>query len=225
MTNVTTSVKLQIDMDCAPYTDEYKDPQTELFKTLDAMKDVRYNILDYHDNNKDIEDELLEHGMTCILTPEIKHEATGTPYDRPKDIVIVLKKFLDRVILSDHLILVDYYMFSDKNEKSHYSNFITQIFSDHLKKLQKITFITSKDKYKRDTEKAIFENFLNVKRHLKLETKFSDLFHDRFWLCGKKGLFVGTSMNGLGKKYCLIDYINNDDILDINKYLTDEGLV
>src|SRR5574337_550283 len=212
MTKVITSVKLQIDLDCEPYTDEYKDPQTELFKHLDSMKGLRYSVLPFDDNNKKAEEDLLDRGPTVILTPEVWLEATGTPYDKTKDIIVVFKKYLDRVVLSDHLILVDYYIFSGKNEKNKYSDFITQIFSDHLKKLQKITFVTSKDKYKKDTEQAIIENFLNVKRHLKIETKFSDKFHDRFWLCGKRGMFVGTSLTGIGKKYCLIDYINHDDI-------------
>lgn len=225
MTKVITSVKLQIDLDCMPYISEYKDPQTEFFNLLDSIKGLSYSELPYDDNNKKAEEDLIELGQTVILTPEVWHEATGTPYDKTKDIIVVFKKYLDRVVLSNHLILIDYYIFSDKNEKNKYSDFITQIFSEHLKKLQKITFITSKDKYKKKTEQAIVESFLNIKRHLKIETKFSDKFHDRFWLCGKKGMFVGTSLTGIGKKYCLIDYINHDDILDINKYLLDEGLI
>ena len=218
-------VKLQISIDCEPYTKEYKDPLKEFYKTLKSIKGLQYTVLPIEENDKISEENIFEHGQTKILTPKEYYEAIGTPYDNAKSIIAVFKKFLDRIILSDHLILVDYYIFSDKNEKSKYSDFIIQIFSDHLKKLQKITFITSKEKHKKETEKAIFDGFHNIKSHLKIETKFSNLFHDRFWLCGNRGLFVGSSLNGLGKKYCLIDYIKSEDILEINKCISSEGLI
>ncbi|OFY17738.1 MAG: hypothetical protein A2W98_08530 [Bacteroidetes bacterium GWF2_33_38] len=220
-----TSLKLQIDIKCESYTDKYLDPQTEFFKVLKSINGLSYTILPFEDDSKDIETDLVEKGQTRILTPEIKYEATGTPYNRAKDIIEVFKKFLDRIISSEHLIIIDYYMFTDDNENMKYSDFITQIFSKHLKKLQKVTFVTSKKKYKKHTEKAIYDSFLNVKSQLKLETKFSDLFHDRLWLCGKRGLFVGASFNGLGKKYCLIDYVDKNDIMDIKTYLLKEGLI
>ena len=220
-----SSLKLLIDIDCDSYTNENIDPKTKFFEGLNSMDGVKYKILPLNEINTKSEEDIFERGLTNILTAEIFHEVLGTPNDNTEEIINVFKKFLDRIINTDHLILVDSYIFSDKNEKNKYSDFVYKIFSDFLKKLQKITFITSKLKYNNETEKVIFENFKNKNTSLILETKFSNLFHDRFWLCGKKGLFVGSSLNGIGKKYCLIDYIDHDDILDINKHLVANNLI
>lgn len=64
-----------------------------------------------------------------------------------------------------------------------------------------------------------------MKSKLQLDTKFTKKYHDRFWICGNSGLFVGTSFNGVGTKYCLVDYIDHDDVLAIMKSIKDEGLI
>jgi hypothetical protein len=41
-------------------------------------------------------------------------------------------------------------------------------------------------------------------------------YHDRFWIVDEtKGLFVGTSLNGIGKKYSIVDYLDSHDVADI----------
>jgi hypothetical protein len=50
--------------------------------------------------------------------------------------------------------------------------------------------------------------------------KMTDDFHDRFWIADKaKGLFVGTSLNGIGKKYALVDVMRDEDTATIVKEL------
>lgn len=220
-----TSLKLHVDIDCKVYDEDCKDPQTEFFSQLQGIKGVKYSVLPYDADTARAEDELLERGMTNLMTPTYHHETAGTPYDKRPDIIAVFRKYLDRIILSDHLVLVDAYLFSDKDEKGKYSQFVNGIFSEHLKKLQRVTFITKKDSVNKAAKEAITEGFLNVKRQLKIEVKYTDLFHDRFWICGNRAIFVGTSFSGLGKKYCLIDYIDQDDLLTIKGYLKNEKLL
>ncbi|WP_422658929.1 hypothetical protein ACK8P5_25280 [Paenibacillus sp. EC2-1] len=45
----------------------------------------------------------------------------------------------------------------------------------------------------------------------------TDDFHDRFWISSeaKKGFILGTSLNGLGKKICLIDFLKEDDVIEL----------
>ncbi|OOE39103.1 hypothetical protein BZG06_15875, partial [Salinivibrio kushneri] len=39
-------------------------------------------------------------------------------------------------------------------------------------------------------------------------------FHDRFWInpVNQKGLIVGTSINGIGKKISLVDKLQDQDV-------------
>jgi hypothetical protein len=48
--------------------------------------------------------------------------------------------------------------------------------------------------------------------HISVEHSKSKYFHDRFWIADDlRGIFVGTSLNGLGKKYALVDNIRDSD--------------
>ena len=49
----------------------------------------------------------------------------------------------------------------------------------------------------------------------------TDMFHDRFWIIGEKGIVVGTSFNSIGKKIALLDYISDEDVKTIRKYIDD----
>jgi len=49
-----------------------------------------------------------------------------------------------------------------------------------------------------------------------ISTKYSDVFHDRFWIADEvRGVFVGTSLNGIGRRYAIIDYLQQRDVVDI----------
>lgn len=219
-THITLKIKIGIDADI------YSDPKEDFLNKLSRIDNVEYEILS---NNLIEENSLIEkifiNGLTDTIKEEDKSYAIGTPYDKSNEIVVVFKKFLDRIIISDHLILVDPYIFSDNNIKQNYSNFLIEIFNYHLKKIQKVTFVTSKNKFKKETQRFIYEGFHNIKNKITLETKFSSLFHDRYWICGNRGIFVGTSLNGIGSKYCLIDYIKSSDLIDIKRYLSNEKLI
>ncbi|MEZ5284987.1 MAG: hypothetical protein R2712_09300 [Vicinamibacterales bacterium] len=50
-------------------------------------------------------------------------------------------------------------------------------------------------------------------------------YHDRFWIADEeRGLFVGTSLNGIGKRYCLVDYMAPHDASEISADIRAECL-
>jgi hypothetical protein len=56
--------------------------------------------------------------------------------------------------------------------------------------------------------------------------RLSDTFHDRFWIADRqRGLFIGTSLNGIGLRYALADYMSANDVRDIVAALVTEGLL
>jgi hypothetical protein len=56
--------------------------------------------------------------------------------------------------------------------------------------------------------------------------RISNTFHDRFWIADwQRGLFIGTSLNGIGLRYALADYMHENDVRDIVAALVSEGLL
>lgn len=59
-------------------------------------------------------------------------------------------------------------------------------------------------------------NDVNAALHGKLEIKYSNDFHDRYWIANrKKGFSIGSSLNGIGKKYCSLQLMDEEDVMDI----------
>jgi hypothetical protein len=51
-------------------------------------------------------------------------------------------------------------------------------------------------------------------------------YHDRFWMADEsRGLFVGTSLNGVGRRYALADFLDSNDVAEIIGDLRTEGLL
>ena len=58
-----------------------------------------------------------------------------------------------------------------------------------------------------------------------IEIYQTDLFHDRIWISNRnKGFFVGTSLNGIGRKVTLIDSIASNDVKGIVDIILEANL-
>ena len=60
-----------------------------------------------------------------------------------------------------------------------------------------------------------------------LQHSICNRYHDRFWITSTRseGLVVGTSLNGLGKRYALVDKLAADDVHSIVSSLSQEGVI
>ena len=92
-------------------------------------------------------------------------------------------------------------------------------------KLGKVKLIIPKQNYEEGKKEALERIFrdLGIELTVLLDNynRGKGLFHDRFWIFHSEkltdccGLFVGTSINGLAKKYALIEYLSEKDCIDI----------
>jgi len=158
---------------------------------------------------------LIKVGLTEAFYAQKYYEALGTTSHRPDDIKALVQKYLDRIITTSKLLIIDRYIFPSRHD-SNYANFVGDILDKYLATLDEITFITSA------THNATLKNSITTllkskKASLNINFKFTEDFHDRFWISdhNDKGLFLGTSLNGYGKRYALIDYINTTDVRQI----------
>lgn len=168
---------------------------------------------------------LLKVGHTEALYADEWREFIGTISHRPQDIKDIIQKYLDKVIVSNKLLIIDRYFFPSRYDIT-YPNFVFDILEKYLITIDEITIITSTRHDKR--LKLEIETLLKTKKStLNLNYGFTDTIHDRFWISdyNKKGLILGTSLNGFGKKYALIDYLKINDVKKLISELQTIGLI
>lgn len=165
------------------------------------------------DLNDKIKERLYKNGLSKTLELETFSNFIGKPGDNKDHIVFHLQKYLDNVILTDHLTIIDGYFFSSTNDKE-YEGFVFDILKKYLHDLKSIRIITKKNEVDKNVKNNLISKIKEYNNEIIVTHKNCKLFHDRFWISDftKSGLFIGTSLNGLGKKYCLVDYIDSSDV-------------
>lgn len=120
---------------------------------------------------------------------------------------------------NSELIVIDPYLFTKANNNSSYCNLLGDIFN--LSKAKSILIITDKNNYYQNS----FGNIVKL-TNISLKVVYSNDFHDRFWISKRsKGFCTGTSLNGIGKRFSLIQMIEADDIQDIVSELINLNLI
>ncbi|TGV01234.1 hypothetical protein [Flavivirga rizhaonensis] len=206
----------------------YFQVESDPFEDIDTLKKEllkyqKFKFLDYFPRDEQRK-YLLKYGITNTINPKYS-EFFGTPRDDRDLFINVLQNFLDNVITANSLVIVDSYIFP-KNYDDEYSDLLVDILKKYIPKLNSLMFIT-KNNFHRPLQLDIFNKIKELKNHIVLDLRHSELFHDRFWLSDKsnQGIFMGTSLNGLGKKFTLIDYINSEDVSLIFQELQAENLL
>ncbi len=174
----------------------------------------------------EIVDILLERGITALIEDNDSiNEQLVRQNETTDKIVKFMHRFLDKVGIDNELIIVDPYFFPD-NAPNDYVKLMVDIISKYISSLTTLKVIT-KSSYN-NAVKTIFKTKLtNLKPTLVIEHKHSNDFHDRFWISNnrKKGIITGTSLNGLGNKYALIDRLKITDVREIVTVLNNGSLI
>ena len=153
-----------------------------------------------------------------------------------RDIISLFKeKINNRINLkgAEKILITDPYFLKFKDDDIQFLKKFFKEIKSVMPLLKEIILIIPKTYYDNLKElalKALLEDLsINLKVIIDNKNQGKGLFHDRFWLffseriTSAAGLFVGTSLNGFGKKYALLDYLREDDALEIaceikNKY-------
>ncbi len=181
---------------------------TDLNQKLSQLKEYKFK--DFHLEAEETK-RILEYGLSKIINPHYEY-FTGRPNTRRTDYILAIQQFIDKILKGKSLVIIDPYIFPKKCDDD-YVSFLITVLSAYLKKLSSITFVTS-PKFNITVQEKIFNELRAQNSDLTVTLKTTDEFHDRFWISprNRKGIFMGTSLNGLGKKYTLIDYVNDEDI-------------
>jgi len=206
------------------------DPMADYEKLVIKLSEMKgYEFFQYFpQDGLDIEQEkewLVKVGLTEAFYAQKYYEALGTTSHRPGDIKALIQKYLDRVVTTSKLLIIDRYFFPNRYD-TNYPNFVGDILDKYLPNLDEITFITSAN-HNLPVKNSITTLLQGKKPTLNINFKFTEDFHDRFWISdpNDKGLFLGTSLNGYGRKYALIDYVNMTDVRKIILELRGLGII
>lgn len=176
----------------------------------------------------DIIDYILEHGFTTLIKIGPINEELTTPNMTTNNITSILINYLNHIGIDNELIIIDPYFFAP-NVGQNYSATVVQILSPFLSTLSDIRIVTaSHSRAFSNTTKLIIEGELhNASASLRIHHTQSNHLHDRFWISNKrkKGILTGTSLNGFGNKYAIIDYLEDDDVAKIINEVSRDNLI
>lgn len=168
---------------------------------------------------EDCQKLLMEKGTSYILSIRGIQEAV-LPKTEDKDyrdlLIKVLSEQLQSLAPSNSLTIVDPYFFpTNLHNKDGYLSTVREIIGPIIPKIKSARFITRAE-YDGALYDAISRIFTDLNPQMDISHRTTNDFHDRFWIVDEtRGMFVGTSLNGLGKKYALTDFIRNEDTVII----------
>lgn len=164
-------------------------------------------------------EHIAEHGLSSLFKFTIAMEDITSPSMPINEIETVVSKFVAKLQGAKRLLIIDPYFFS-KSTKTDVGALFSRLLGQMSSDLEEICFITNgrKNDAKNDILAALDQK-------IKVHNVTTDEFHDRYWVDpdNNKGILMGTSLNGLGNKISLIDYLSAEDVVEIAKLAKTEG--
>jgi hypothetical protein len=171
----------------------------------------------------EVERLVIEHGISHVLRLARLQEAVMPPTADVPAVVRVLGGMLDRLAPTTNFVVVDRYLLPC-NAIGDYGQMLGDLLLPLARRVTELTIVTG-TKY----DAALLQQLvlrLGSVRSCAVRHQMSDCFHDRFWIADRsRGIFVGTSLNGLGRKYALADVMDSTDVIEIVRALKAEGLL
>ena len=180
-------------------------------------KSIEVRLTDIGYSLSEVQDMLQREGPTYIMSLRVLREEL-LPITDIKDassfglLIDTLRNKLIQLSPSESLTIVDRYLFSKciKNQ-AEYLTMFGQIVDSVIGKIKLIRFVTQPS-YSDELYKKTVNLLKNMNSHIFVKHSKNKSFHDRYWIADdQRGIFVGTSLNGLGKRYALVDNIRDLD--------------
>lgn len=168
----------------------------------------------------DFFDEIIKNGFASMLSFTCTMDDITTPSMHINDIERVFHKFVEHLKPITHLLITDPYFYPKLYDVDKVATTFIQLIDPIISEIDKIT-VVSNGNNKHSISKYI-ENLKNANPKIQVENYITQDFHDRFWLnpISRKGIIVGTSINGIGKKISLVDTLNSIDASQVLKELS-----
>lgn len=170
---------------------------------------------------REIKRLLLEKGISYLWhLVELQEDILPRTADVPA-LLRILQNMLRRIAPTEELIIVDRYLLPKACPDC--LDTLNGLISPISDSVSRIVLVTRKEH-----DSGLLSDLRTALKNRKCEVLHgvSENFHDRFWIADRsRGLFVGTSPNGPGKRYALADYMVQDDVRTIIEALSVGGLL
>lgn len=170
-------------------------------------------------------DYIAQHGLTSLMRRQPVFEALVPRHCPPDQIGALVKRFLQEIAVSEELIIIDPYFLPHRAD-ANYASLVESMLDPVLGSLTSLRLITG-PKFDPSLRSSVSSRLQGRNPALAVHHVATEVFHDRFWIdrYAMKGFVMGTSLNGLGGKYALIDRLQQSDVRDIVNALTHESLL
>ncbi|HEX8980533.1 MAG TPA: hypothetical protein VF811_12545 [Parasulfuritortus sp.] len=165
-----------------------------------------------------IKQHIIEHGLSSLFYSQKTCDAIMHPGFTTDEIEAVVLGIMSKLDGVKHLLIIDAFFYDDKPECL---LLLEKIVRSMSSKLEKVTLITHG---KRASMRPGMHNvFSTVAPGIQINDVVTEDFHDRYWIDveNTKGVMVGTSLNGIGKKIAMIDHANVADTREIVRLASD----
>jgi hypothetical protein len=169
---------------------------------------------------------LLERGISSVWQTVIFQEALLPCTPDVPTLVAILKEMLEQLVPELHFAVVDRFLFPDEKQcPSDYLDTLVQVLEPTVRRVKELLVVTEK-RHNARLRSALEQRLKALSPGCRFRHCCSESFHDRFWIADRaRGLFVGASLNGLGRRYALVDKLAADDVREIVAALESEGLL
>ena len=149
---------------------------------------------------------IAEHGLSAFMNRQLLTEAVVKKGEPRAAILPVLHAHLAALGLTTELVIVDPYFFAATADQT-YAQMVHDAILPSLTTLARLIVVTAPDKVNAQLASSVSTLLSSASPNLKIVHSYSKSFHDRFWLnpMNGSGFISGTSLNGLGKRYALLD--------------------
>lgn len=162
---------------------------------------------------QDFLDYISQNGMSSLFNFTLSLEDVTSKSMNINELESVILKFISKLNGASKILIVDPYLYCLDGENDLFEKSIRSI----SEKVQRVILITSPRHIKNKI--GIDNKIRTILPGVIIDNFTTDDVHDRFWIGMdiKKGIVMGTSFNGIGKKLALVDIISEGDIDSIVK--------
>jgi hypothetical protein len=163
---------------------------------------------------QDFANYIAKHGLSSMYRFDFVMEDITSPSLSINEIENVVGKFVAQLDGAKRLLIIDPYLYAKSNAVN-----VADVFKNLLGKacsaLEEIIFVTNGEKA--DVKVAMHVAVGALVPQCKIVDVATDQFHDRFWVDpdAGRGLVMGTSLNGLGRKVALVDRLQDADAVEV----------
>lgn len=169
---------------------------------------------------------IADHGLSALLQRGPLFEALVARGASRAAVLPLLHAHLSRLALTTNLVIIDAYFFVATSDET-YAQLIHDVIEPALDNLEKVKIVAPRNKVDSQLVNATRSLLTATKPSINVSCVNSSAFHDRFWLnpLNGSGFISGTSLNGLGRRYALLDRLQPQDAADILSALRNENLL